>query len=497
MKTALIIGGGFGGLTTGALLTREGYRVRVLEKNANIGGGLQSFSRAGINFETGMHILGGFNHDGCVRRIFEYIGIMDKLHIRQCDLDCMDEITYLRPNATYRIPQGRAAFTEALCTYFPDEADGIRRYVQACFDITEEIKIFYLHPTNNIFATYSPAFMQPADEFIATFVTDPRLRELLAYMNPMYGGIAGHTPAYIHAIINVLYVSGQYHFSGSSQHMADLLADVIREGGGEVLTRQRVTAINVADRQITAVHTADGSSFTADAYISAIHIKTLFQFLPQGALSKAYITRLTEAPVPYSAFILYLVFHPGTFPYINHTGYILEDFGHMWHLADYDPATWPQGLMYLTPPTDDQGPWAQRMTVNCVMHFDEVARWKDTTTGRRGPDYEAWKRQQAERIIARLEQRFPDIRRCIRTYYTASPLTIRDYYAAPEGSLYGYTKDAYNTARTVVAPQTRISNLFLTGQCVNLHGICGVPLTAINTVEAICGLNTIINKINK
>ena len=496
MKTALIIGGGFGGLTTGALLTREGFRVRVLEKNANIGGGLQSFARDGIDFETGMHILGGFNPGGSVRRIFEYVGIMDKLHIRQCDPDCMDEITYLRPNATFRIPQGRAAFTEALCAYFPAEADAIRRYVQACYDLTEEVNIFYLRPTENVFAAHSPAFMQPADEFIASYVSDPRLRDLLAYMNPMYGGIAGHTPAYVHALINVLYVSGQYHFSGRSQHMADLLADVILEGGGEVLTRQTVTAIDVADRRVTAVRTADGTVFTADAYISAIHTKALFPLLSEGALSKAYVTRLTEAPVPYSAFILYIVFHPQAFPYINHTGYLQEDFGQVWSLADYDPATWPQGLMYLTAPATDQGPWAQRMSVNCIMRFDEVARWQHTRTGRRGPDYEAWKRQQAERIIARLAQRFPDIRRCIKTYYIASPLTIRDYYASPLGSLYGYSKDAAEPARTMVAPLTRVRNLYLTGQCVNLHGICGVPLTAINTAEAILGLNTIINKIN-
>ena len=39
-KTVLIIGGGLGGLVTGALLAKENYKVMVLEKNALIGGGL-------------------------------------------------------------------------------------------------------------------------------------------------------------------------------------------------------------------------------------------------------------------------------------------------------------------------------------------------------------------------------------------------------------------------------------------------------------------------
>jgi all-trans-retinol 13,14-reductase len=36
----------------------------------------------------------------------------------------------------------------------------------------------------------------------------------------------------------------------------------------------------------------------------------------------------------------------------------------------------------------------------------------------------------------------------------------------------------------------------MTGQNVNLHGFCGVPLTAINTAEAIVGINKIVDKIN-
>ena len=496
MKSAIIIGGGFGGLTTGALLAREGMHVTVLEKNTAIGGGLQSFTRRGIHFETGMHILGGLSEGGSVHRIFQYLGIMDKLRIQRCDMDCMDEVTYLSSGDNYRLPQGREAFTEALCRYFPSESEGIRRYLQACYDLTEEVDIFHLRRTPSIFTFHRERFMQPADQFIADFITDNRLRDLLAYMNPMYGGVAGHTPAYIHALINVLYIGGQYHFIGRSQHMAELLADVIREHGGEVITGQRVSSVNVADRQVTDVRTDDGRCFTADYYISTIHTKTLLPLVTDGVLPKAYVRRLSEAPVTYSAFILYLAFKPESFPYINHTGYIQDDYGQIWNHADCDPDTWPRGLMYLTPPSDNQGPWAVRMTVNCLMNWNEVKRWADTRQGHRGDDYEAWKQEQAERIIAKLERRFPHIRQCIDTYYTASPLTIRDYYASPEGALYGYSKDGLDSARTLIVPVTKVRNLLLSGQCVNLHGICGVPLTAINTAECIFGLNTIVDKIN-
>ncbi|MBQ7517928.1 MAG: NAD(P)-binding protein, partial [Bacteroidales bacterium] len=70
-KSAVIIGGGLGGLFTGAILSKEGMQVTVLEKNAIIGGGLQSFQRFGVLFDTGMHIIGGMQEGGNIRRLCE------------------------------------------------------------------------------------------------------------------------------------------------------------------------------------------------------------------------------------------------------------------------------------------------------------------------------------------------------------------------------------------------------------------------------------------
>ena len=49
---AIIIGGGIGGLFTGAFLAKNGLHVTVLEKNGIIGGGLQCFRRKNKIFET-------------------------------------------------------------------------------------------------------------------------------------------------------------------------------------------------------------------------------------------------------------------------------------------------------------------------------------------------------------------------------------------------------------------------------------------------------------
>ena len=128
------------------------------------------------------------------------------------------------------------------------------------------------------------------------------------------------------------------------------------------------------------------------------------------------------------------------------------------------------------------------------MPYQAVEQWADTRTGRRGVEYETWKAARCEDIICLMEKCYPKFRLALKRVYAASPLTVRDYFHTPNGSLYGYAKDCHNIILTQVPVVTKIPNLFLTGQNVGLHGICGVPLTAITTAEAIVGANKIVNQ---
>ena len=77
MSEAVIIGSGLGGLLSGAILSRAGYRVTVLEKAAQPGGCLQTFTREGLRFDTGFHSVAGLEEGGPLERIFRPLGLMD------------------------------------------------------------------------------------------------------------------------------------------------------------------------------------------------------------------------------------------------------------------------------------------------------------------------------------------------------------------------------------------------------------------------------------
>lgn len=495
-KSAVIIGGGLGGLFTGAILSKEGIDVTVIEKNAILGGGLQSFVRFGEVFDTGMHVIGGMQPGGNIRRICEYLGVFDKVHIKDVDPETTDTLYFAEDKKSYHISQGKTEFVNALSKDFPAEKENLTTYVDALYNIVDELDMFYLKPSADFIFVHSEEFMMAANDFISKYIRDPKLCNILAYMNPLYGGKKNMTPAYIHALISVLYINGPSRFAGGSYLFANTLRDCIIENNGKVICGDGVKAITTEDRMVTGVRTEKGFEFTADWYISAIHPCTLFKLMEDPSVfPKAYRNRLNEIPNSYSAFTLNIKLKPGTFRYINHSAYYMSSYDNIWSFDD-PQKEWPLGFLYMTPPDIEQGEFSRKMVITAPMTWNEVKKWEDTKVGHRGKEYEEWKAECAEKLISRLEELYPDFRDCIEAINTASPLTIRDFYAVKEGSMCGYSKDCNNITLSQVPVVTKVRNLLLTGQNCNVHGFCGVPLTAINTCEVILGRNYVINKIN-
>ena len=354
-KNVVIIGGGLGGLFTGAILAKEGYRVTVLEKNATIGGGLQTFRRMGEDFDTGMHVIAGMRPGGTIRRICDYLGITPQMQLRDVDDDCADELFFLEDRATYRIGCGRQGFVDSLVKSFPGCRDELTAYVDALYRMTGAIDLFNLRPAPSVLTEMPPQALMAADAFIAQYIHDPRLRSVLAYMNPLYGGQAGRTPAYVHAIVSVLYLQGASRFVDGSSHTADLLAKVITDNGGLVLPHDAVTTIDVEDHEVKAVTTKSGKVYHADTFISDIHPSALFQLIHGKAFTKAYTERVKQIPETISAFSLYLKMRPASFPYINHSVYLMSRYDDIWNFSRED-RPWPLGLLMMTPPVCRQQP---------------------------------------------------------------------------------------------------------------------------------------------
>ena len=490
----LIIGAGLGGLFCGALLAREGHTVTVLEKNSRIGGGLQTFIRKGELYETGMHVAGGFHNGGSLDRICRYLGIRDRLDLHTTDM--MSSVTYLSEGRTYSIPSGRRAFTDYLISCFPAEKDNIERYVDALFRLSEEERLFYMKSGQNGFFEHSEEFMMPADRLIARYITDPGLRALVASVNPLYAGVPGHSPAYLHAMISVLFIESPCRFSNGSSQLADALADVITRGGGRVLPRTEVERIVISDRKVVSVSDTAGREYNADVYISDIHPCALLDIIDGKAFTPGYRERLRSIPCTVSAFKVFAKLKPGRVPYTGYPVNVIDGMENAWNVTRFADDGRPHGISCFLAP-DADGKWATHLSIMSLMEWNDVSAWADTRTGHRTPEYEEWKRERMESMLDMLEKVFPGIRDDIDDCFAASPLTFRDWLGTKEGSIYGYFKDSENLIFSQLPIRTKVDNLLLTGQNVNMHGIGGVPMTAIETIETLVGKDAVVSKIKQ
>jgi all-trans-retinol 13,14-reductase len=61
--------------------------------------------------------------------------------------------------------------------------------------------------------------------------------------------------------------------------------------------------------------------------------------------------------------------------------------------------------------------------------------------------------------------------------------------------MYGIVKDFRNPLKTLISPRTKLPNLYLTGQNLNLHGILGAAMSALVTCTSFLGNDDIIKKI--
>lgn len=491
----IIIGGGLGGLFTGAFLAHYGRQVILLEKSHIVGGGLQTFKRNGITYETGMHVLGGFQPGGSLYRICKLLGILEELDLVHLPADCKEVLYDIETGETWRIPQGREAYTQFLIQQFPDEERGIRGYVASIYEIASQIDLFNLrHPGQY---PDEEAFTTSVGEFLNRFTQNDRLQHLMGILSMLYGGRLNQTPAYVHALITVLFLNGTSMFRHSSQTLADALCRVILANGGEIHTSCAVSHVEVQDRLVQRVITAEGRSWEADVYISSLHPSVTIDICTPGSFPRAYVKRLQSIPNSDSCFkVFYELDGSDAFPVLPSPVYLLARHADFWQLSRYDDQ-WPAGAA-LFMSVDEVNLQGHRMLMVVVpMSFDAVRAWSDSTPSTRPPEYRNWKEAHIERVTDLITQQYPLFRDAIVSRFAATPLTFRDWLGAPEGNMYGYSKDASNILISHLPVQTKVQNLLLTGQCVNLHGICGVPLAALQTAEAVLGSHAILDEIKQ
>lgn len=478
-----IIGSGLSGLICGYILSKEGYKVALLEKNKQVGGCLQTFARDKCIFDVGVHYIGGLAKGQSLHQYFTYLGIMNQLKLEQLDEQAFDIIRFGN-SPDYALAQGWERFVAQLGAQFPKEQQGLKAYQKAVKEWCDKFPLYNLDIEQPYPKDLSHLGINAKDK-IASLIQDPTLQAVLGGNNLLYAGKGQITPFHLHALVLNSYVESSWRCVDGGSQIARALVKNIRAQGGELFKQKEVDHFTFAAGKIKEVVLTNGATISTKAVISSAHPAQLSRFVrhEKGVLRKAYLTRIQQTTATPAVFSAHYTLKPNTVPYTKSNYYHHSD-QQVWEAVKTNNQQWPGSYLALTPSSSKSTEFADSFAALTYMDYEKVKPWADSfntvsVAQKRGADYENFKEEHAEKLLQLLYQQFPALQGNVLNSYVSTPLSFRDYTGAPTGSFYGFERDYKDPMRTALAVQTRIPNLTLTGQNINMHGILGVTVSAV------------------
>jgi phytoene desaturase len=347
--SVVVVGGGFGGLSTACYLADAGADVTLLEKNEQLGGRASRLERDGFRFDMGPswylmpdvfeRFFGHFD-----RTPSDYYGLTrldPHYRIFFKDGDRVDMVPDLQQNReTFEAyePGAGAKFDEYLRKSERNYEIGMEHFV---YEDRSRVRDFLdIDVAKNAWGLSLIGSMQ---DHVEKYFSHPKLQQIMQYTLVFLGGSPKNTPALYNLMSHVDFNLGVYYPDGGLGGVVDGIVAMAEELGVDFHTGTPVEEIRGRSGAFV-VRTANGE-FLADYVVSdADYAHTEQELLPpeKRQYSDAYWESRTYAP---SAFLLYLGVEGDVEPLAHHTLVLPTDWDDHFEKIFEDPA-WPDDPAY-------------------------------------------------------------------------------------------------------------------------------------------------------
>lgn len=473
-----VLGGGMSGLVSAALLAKDGYKVTVLEKERNLGGGLASFMRKGVVFDAGVHTLFGFGEEGAFGMVCRRLGIYDMLGISPvCSADGKNIFGRVYAGGRlYDLHCGKASFVRYFSELFPSEASGVSAFVDSMYEAAEKVPVLGGRRPSLEDAVSICSSRESYYDVLCRYVSDPDLRMALSWLTVYSGLSADKVPFVLGALISRLFIDESCTVEGGVTALRKELVNVIEDNGGVILCGNEVSSLILDGNRLSSALCSNGKSFSSSLFLSSIPLENMICMLrgessggrnPLSRISSKLNSRKGRS----SLFSMCVKMKPGTdrnmfagVPEIHVGG-----------------AEWPHTYVIVPYVCGDE---LQSVQIHCRISYDRFAEWEGSVSGRRPQGYYDFKRELESEVVDDICLTAPEFADMISEIWSSSPLTVRDYLGRSCGDVYGRLAVA-SDGIPMIPVSTPVENLYLTGQDILFHGLCGVPATCLSAVEAI------------
>lgn len=458
-KSVIIIGSGLGGLQCGFILAREGYQVTILEKEDHVGGCLE--------MGNGLNYVGALGTGQPLNRLFKYFNLLH-LPWHQLDPQGFDEVIY--EGESYMFANGTSAgeqkqsfdqfnyFADVISEKFPAYYSKIRSYASFLCEVAR----------NTMEAEPMPLLERSAYQYLyQLFGGDQKIINVLSGTSLNMNLSKETLPLYTFAQINSSHIQSSWRLKGHVSQITDSLANSIKNMEGNIMTGCEVTRLYESDGAIVGVQVNGGDRLQADIVISDTHPAITLSLLPDSSVIKnIYRKKITSLQNSRGMFSVNVKLKKGEFKYINRNIFLNE--GEVWNHLD--------GMMVSFRVPEDGGSFSNSIDLVTPIDWDAFIPWRGTSPQNQEEEFNILKHSKAQECIRRACVYFPDLKKNIISYTITTPYS---------GNYCGLKKDWKKASYTLITPKTPVSNLFLTGQNLNLHGVLGVSMTSYMTCSEV------------
>ena len=497
----VILGAGLGGLSAAACLTRQGYRVAVLEQHYLPGGCCHTFDYGDYSFCADVHYIYQCGEGQAVKQFLNYID--RDVPFNSLNPDCIDRV--ITPDVDFRIPLNWEKFRHRLLATFPAEAKGINLYCdeikqlhQEIRQLNQEVHWFDLNWSDWLsLPKYWHLFTRrnwTLQDLYDRIGLSPKLQTLLAGQSGDYGLPPSEIALITHTSLVGDYSDGAYYPRHHFKHLVDTVVSAITEGGGIVKYSTPVEHIEVENHRVVSV-TAKGETYQAGiAYISDLDPKLTVKLMHNSlALSRQEYRRLNNYEYSASVFNIYLGLDSQFAP----QSYGLGNWN-IWYYPNGDlNQAYQQQLegnlehpwVFLSSPTLKSREPGMAPEGNYVLEVATLCPYEPFkelhTTDAKA--YKAQKRAVYQQVMASVRDLIPDIDKYIRMKIYGTPTTSEYYLGQPEGNMYGAKLIPQQIGLNRLGYYTELPNLFLVGASAGYPSVPGVISNGMDVVELLTG----------
>jgi phytoene desaturase len=349
-ESVVVIGGGFGGLSTACYLADAGADVTVLEKNDQLGGRASRLEADGFQFDMGPS---WYLMPDVFERFFGHFDRSPEEYYTLSRLDPHYRVFWKDGDRVDVLPDMEHN-RELFESYEPGAADALDAYLEESkrtYEIGMEHFVYEDRPrlrdyvdTDVLRYSWGLSLLGKMQGHVEGYFDHPKLQQLMQYTLVFLGGSPTNTPALYNLMSHVDFNMGVYYPDGGVGAVVDGIEELAGELGVEFVTGAEVTGIE-GRYGAFAVDTVDGDRHLADLVVSnADYAHTEQSLLPEQKrqYTEEYWESRTFAP---SAFLLYLGVEGDVDELAHHTLVLPTEWDE--HFAQiFDDPAWPDDPAY-------------------------------------------------------------------------------------------------------------------------------------------------------